>query len=107
MSDNLLITGRLLAAARVLIGISQTDLASASGISLSKVVQMEAGGGAPPQSKSDAETLSRTLENFGVMFVPESDGIGAGVRLRFLRLDVKQIGRLEDEGGIARDDDVP
>jgi hypothetical protein len=41
------------------------------------------------------------------MFIPEGGGIGAGVRLKFLRQDVKQIGRLENEGGIVADDDVP
>jgi transcriptional regulator with XRE-family HTH domain len=107
MGNDLLITGRLIAAARVLTGISQVDLASASGVSLSTVACTEADGGAPLQSKNDAETLRRTLEGFGAMFIPESDGIGAGVRLKFSRLDVKQIGRLESEGGIVKDDDVP
>jgi hypothetical protein len=41
------------------------------------------------------------------MFIAESDSIGAGVRLKFLRRDVKQIDRLENEGGIVGDDDVP
>jgi hypothetical protein len=51
--------------------------------------------------------LRRALEGFGVMFIAESDSIGAGVRLKFLRRDVKQIDRLENEGGIVGDDDVP
>jgi transcriptional regulator with XRE-family HTH domain len=107
MSDKFLITGRLIAAARVLTGVSQSDLANASGISIPILTQMEASGSAPLQSECDAEAVSRALENFGAMFIPESDGIGAGVRLKFLRQDVKQIGRLESEGGMVRDDDVP
>lgn len=107
MSNNPFITGRLIAAARMLTGISQADLASASGVPLSTVVRTEAGGGAPLQSNSDAETLSRALEEFGATFIPESDGFGAGVRLKFSRLDVKQISRLEGEGGMVKDDDVP
>jgi hypothetical protein len=47
------------------------------------------------------------LETFGAVFIPESDGIGAGVRLKFMRQDVRQISRLEGEGGIVADDDVP
>ena len=47
------------------------------------------------------------LENFGAVFLPEGDGFGAGVRLKFLRRDVRQIVRLEGEGGIVNDDDVP
>lgn len=105
--NELLITGRLIAAARVLTGVSQAELARASGVRLSTVARTEAGGGAPLQSKGDAEALSRALEGFGAMFIAESDGNGAGVRLKFSRLDVKQIGRLEGEGGIVKDDDAP
>jgi len=94
MSDNSLITGRLIAAARVLTGVSQADLAKASGTSIPTLTQMEASRSAPLQSECDAEAVSRALENFGAMFIPESDGMGAGVRLKFLRQDVKQIGRL-------------
>jgi hypothetical protein len=54
----------------------------------------------------DAET-KRALEAFGAMFIAEADGMGAGVRLKFTRQDVRQIGRLEGEGGVARSDDVP
>jgi len=107
MSDTLLITGRLIAAARVLTGISRTDLASASGIPAAKLTQLEASGSAPLDSKSEAQALRLALERFGAMFIPEGDGLGAGVRLKFLRQDVKQIGRLESEGGMVGDDDVP
>ena len=107
MSDKARITGRLIAAARALTEISQADLANASGISVATLRRMEASGSAPLESATDAEAVSRALENFGAMFIPEGDGIGAGVRLKFLRQDVKQIGRLEGEGGMVRDDDVP
>ena len=107
MSDKFVITGRLIAAARVLTGISRADLANASGISVSTLAQLEASGSAPPESESDVAALRHALERFGAMFIPESDGIGAGVRLKFLRQDVKQIGRLESEGGMVGDDDVP
>jgi hypothetical protein len=42
-----------------------------------------------------------------VVVIDEADGMGAGVRLKFTRQDVKQIDRLESEGGIVRSDDVP
>jgi hypothetical protein len=51
--------------------------------------------------------MMRALESFGVMFIGENERIGAGVRLEFLRRDVRQIDRLENEGGIAGDDDAP
>ena len=101
------ITGRLIAAARVLTGIGQAQLANASGLSVAALIQMEASGSAPIQPVEDAEAVRRALEEFGAMFIPEGNGIGAGVRLKFLRQDAKQIGRLEGEGGLVRDDDVP
>jgi transcriptional regulator with XRE-family HTH domain len=107
MRDKFVITGRLIAAARVLTGISRADLANASGVATSKLAQLEAGGSAPPESESDVKALKCALEGFGAMFIPESGGVGAGVRLKFLRQDVKQIGRLEGEGGMVGDDDVP
>lgn len=107
MGHPLLITGRLIAAARALTGVSQSDLATATGISASRLAQVEAGGSVPVQSEGEAEALTRTLESFGAVFIPEGDGLGAGVRLKFLRQDVKQIGRLENEGGMVREDDVP
>ncbi len=51
--------------------------------------------------------LRQALENFGVLFVPEDGNVGAGVRLKFTRTDARQIGRLEGEGGLVKDDDVP
>lgn len=101
------ITGRLIAAARVLTGISHSRLSDACGLSIQVLIEMESGGSASPQSVGDAESVKRALENFGAMFIPEGDGIGAGVRLKFLRQDVKQIGRLEGEGGLVKEDDVP
>jgi hypothetical protein len=53
------------------------------------------------------ETLQRALEGLGVSFLPEEDGQGIGVRLRFDRAGTRQIGRWEGEGGSAADDDVP
>jgi len=107
MTDRPVITGRLIAAARALSGISRSTLADASGISVTTLTHLEASGSVPLQSRVDAVAVKRALEGFGVMFIAESDSIGAGVRLKFLRRDVKQIDRLENEGGIVGDDDVP
>ena len=68
---------------------------------------MEASGSVPLQSRVDAEAVRRALKSFGVMFIAENHRMGAGVRLKFLRRDVKQIDRLENEGGIVGYDDVP
>jgi|SRR6188768_149946 len=101
------VSGRLIAAARALTGISAKDLATTSGVSIETLRQMEASGSAWLQPGADLDAVKRALETFGAIFIPESEGIGAGVRLKFLRHDVRQIGRLETEGGIVADDDVP
>jgi hypothetical protein len=100
-------SGRLIAAARALTGISAEDLALTSGVGIEVLRQMEASGSAWLQPGADLDAVIRALETFGAIFSPESEGIGAGVRLKFLRQDMRQIGRLENEGGIVADDDVP
>ena len=107
MGHPLLITGRLIASARALTGVSHGDLASTTGISVSRLTQFEAAGSAPVPSEHEADAIRRALESFGAAFIPEGDGMGAGVRLKFLRQDAKQIGRFENEGGMVGEDDVP
>ena len=58
-------------------------------------------------SERDAEAVGRAFERFGVIVIDEDASMGAGVRLKFTRQDVKQISRLEGEGGIVRSDDAP
>ena len=100
------LTGRLVAAGRALTGVSQSELATAAGIPLEMFRLLESSGAAwIPDDES--QTLVRALETFGAVIVPEGDGMGAGVRLKFTRQDARQIGRLETEGGVARWDDVP
>lgn len=101
------ITGRLVAAARGLTEISQADFAAAAGLPVETLRLIEAGGSALLSSERDAEAVNRALAHFGVIVIEESDGMGAGVRLKFTRQDVKQIARLEGEGGVVRSDDAP
>ena len=100
------VTGRLIAAARALAGVSEADFAVAAGLPVETVRLMEGNGSARVQSE-DVEAVNRALEHFGVIIIGESDGMGAGVRLKFTRQDVKQIARLEGEGGIVGSDDAP
>jgi transcriptional regulator with XRE-family HTH domain len=101
------ISGRQIAAARALADISQKDLADRARIPLAELLRLEAYGAALLPDDARAEAIRSALESFGAIFVPEGGGLGAGVRLKFSRQDVKQISRLEGEGGPARDDDVP
>ena len=92
----------MILAARGLVGISRADLARASGIAVETLKQMESNGCAWLQSEGESEAVSRELERFGVIFIPESDGMGAGVRLLFKRQDIRQISSLENEGASRR-----
>ena len=60
-----------------------------------------------PRDRDEADAVTHALERFGAVFLGEGDGMGGGVRLRFTRLDTRQIGRLENEGGAVGEDDVP
>jgi hypothetical protein len=100
-------SGRLIAAARGLTGISQAEFAAAAGLPVEELCLMEAGGSAWLSSERDVEAVSRGLQHYGVIVIEESSGMGAGVRLKFTRQDVRQIARLEGEGGIVGSDDAP
>ena len=101
------ISGRQVAAARALAGVSRSDLASAAKISTATLGQIEAGGSAWVRPAEVVPALRQALENFGVLFVPKDGNVGADVQLKFTRTDAHQIGRLEGEGGLVKDDDVP
>lgn len=66
-------------AARALLGITQTDLAAASGLSVPTIKRMEV----QDTGRSSLENVlkvRKALEAAGVIFIPENGG-GAGVRL--------------------------
>jgi len=106
MSSMVRLTGRLVAAARALTGVSQGELASSARIPLETLRHLESSGAAWI-GDDESQALGQALQNFGAVVIPESDGMGAGVRLKFTRQDTRQIGRLESEGGVVRSDDVP
>jgi hypothetical protein len=103
MSQN--ITGKQIAAGRVLAGIGRAKLAKLADISEAELKLMEANDGPPSGPGADVQSVCIALEKFGVVFIPENGG-GAGVRLKFNRSEVKQIARLEGEGGTVADDDI-
>lgn len=81
VSENTQITGRQIAAGRVLIGMSQGELAEAGNISVPTLRRMEASGGPAPGMANNVGAVRRALEAAGVQFIPEN-GSGVGVRLR-------------------------
>ena len=107
MGSMIRISGRLIAAARALAGVSQADFANACGLAVETLCRLEAGGSAWVSSDADVAAVTRGMSHFGVVIVEEIDGMGAGVRLKFTRADVRQIARFEGEGGTIGSDDAP
>ena len=101
------ISGRLIAAGRALANISQEDFAAAIGISTGSLCLLEAKGSALIHCQHEAELLSHGMERIGVVVLDESDGMGAGIRLKFTRQDARQLMRLENEGGKVGCDRMP
>jgi DNA-binding XRE family transcriptional regulator len=72
---------RQIKAARALLGWSQDDLATRSGISLPTIKRLEAADGETGGRAETGESLVAALQEAGVEFIPENGGGGAGVRL--------------------------
>jgi len=77
------ISGRYIAAARALIGMSQGELAKATDVSISTIKRMEGTEevGIPGALPNNARAVIAALEAAGIEFIPENGG-GAGLRLR-------------------------
>lgn len=97
------ITGPLCRSARALVQWPRTQLASESGVAKADIRAFETGDVDPGGEARAA--LKHALEVAGAVFIDEDD-LGAGVRLRFTARDVKQLRRLEGEGGAVGEDDV-
>jgi len=104
-SETMTITPEQCRAARVLAKIGRDAVAAAAGVRPDDVKAFETG--IAPASDGLARALRQALEDHGVDFLPEENGRGVGVRLRFDRAGTRQISRWESEGGAAADDDVP
>lgn len=107
MTARIKMTGRLIAAARALTGVNREDFAAAVGVTAATLTAMEANGSAWLHSEDDAEAVCRAFDKFGVVVLAEDGEMGAGVRLKFTRNDVRQIARFESEGGVVGSDDAP
>jgi transcriptional regulator with XRE-family HTH domain len=80
------ISGRLIAAARAVIGISQAELAAAASLSVSTLKRIEGTSafGMPGVMPNNAKAVVSALEAAGVEFIAENGG-GPGVRLKKAR----------------------
>jgi transcriptional regulator with XRE-family HTH domain len=98
-----MITGPLCRAARALVEWPRDYLAQKSGVSVETIADYE-------MRKIDPGVearvkLQHALEQGGAIFLPEGND-GLGVRLKFRQRDVRQINRLENEGGPVGEDDI-
>lgn len=73
-------TGRQIAAARAILGLSQSDLAARASVSVPTIKRMEASAGVATGMSNNVGAVCRALEAAGVEFIAENGG-GAGVRL--------------------------
>ncbi len=101
----MIISGALIRSARALVEVSRKKLSIRSGVAEKDIAKFENQGW--PLRDPDREALKDALEEFGAVFMPESNGRGVGVRLKFADADALYLARLEGEGGITADDWVP
>jgi transcriptional regulator with XRE-family HTH domain len=75
------VIGRQLAAARVLAGLKQEEVAERAGISLATIWRMEASEGPAAGYRNNVAAVVAVLEDAGIEFIPPNGG-GPGVRLK-------------------------
>jgi len=88
--DDQKLTGRQIAAARVIVGLTQLELAAKANISTPTLKRMEASTGAVAGMTNNVDAVRRALAAAGVVFVDEN-GEGPGVRLKKTPLAVAEI----------------
>lgn len=69
-------------AARSLLGWSQDDLAQHAGIGIATLRRLEGKAGPLGGNAESVWKIQATLEAAGIVFIPEDDKYGPGVRLR-------------------------
>lgn len=87
------ITGRQLAAARTLTGLTQAEVAARSNLSVPTLKRMEASEGQVAGMQNNVDAVIRALEAAGVTFLAagETTDGGPGVRLRKIEIDPSKL----------------
>ena len=80
MSEKDQLSGRQIAAARVLIGMAQGELASAANVSVPTLRRMEASDGPASGMPNNVAAVRRALEAAGCTFLADDGAAGPGVR---------------------------
>ncbi|PGH56509.1 transcriptional regulator [Azospirillum palustre] len=80
-----MLTAPQVRAARALLGWSQTELSTASGISVPTIKRMEGAIGPGRSAADNVQAIRAALEAAGVIFIDDDDE-GPGVRLKKVSL---------------------
>ena len=73
-----MISGRQIAAARALLGVSQADLAGRANISVPTLKRMEASSGEATGLRNNVTAVKTALEQAGISFIDDSTASAAG-----------------------------
>lgn len=103
-TPNPLLTGDLARAGRALTQVSLERIAQHAGLDTEQLRSFERGS----TELDDGQLLELTcaLEHYGVLFFPDDDEGGYGVRRKFTARTVKRVENWENEGGPAYEDDI-
>lgn len=91
-------------AARALSQVSIALVANRAGMDADRLKHYERGLGSVTQD--EAQALVSAFNYYGVVFVPEDEGGGVGVRRKFGQTKVEMIENWEGEGGPVGEDDI-
>ncbi|WP_372698886.1 XRE family transcriptional regulator [Arthrobacter sp. JSM 101049] len=98
------LTPDLARAARALTQVSARVIGRAAGLEKQQVRAFEKGK--EPLAADQLRHLRRALEEHGVVFIPDDDQGGCGVRRKFNSSKVRRLETWEGEGGPAYEDDI-
>ena len=97
MSENSDITGRQIAAGRILAGLGQEDLAGRANVSIATLGRIEAGDSASPELTNAVLAVRRALEAAGVEF---ADADQPGVRIKAATASSGRTPAVSDESAL-------
>ena len=98
------LTPDLARSARALTQVSAGVIGRAAGLEKQQVRAFEKGN--QPLAADQLRHLRRALEEHGVVFIPDDDQGGYGVRRKFNSSKVRRLETWEGEGGPAYEDDI-
>ncbi|MBM6622435.1 XRE family transcriptional regulator [Micrococcaceae bacterium RIT802] len=103
-NSQMVIAPDLARAARALTQVSSKVIARAAELEKQQVRAFEKGN--QPLTADQAGRLARALEQYGVVFIPDDEHGGYGVRRKFNAAKVGRLETWEGEGGPAYEDDI-